>query len=1010
MADLDRLVGQESLDAINRGTMDLKNPVVGGLARKLFGSGLRVDVPTKDLAEAGSKAQAAPVDTTVLQSIGVDVPALQPPAPQQQLVDEPAGITLEDANAALQAQTSGVQLKSPEKMAKEIDGIDPDELAKRNWRRNVNLDYVANAEALGPALEVSAQQIAPAAKRSFDEVRADVDKDGHLNILKDVLKDNSNPRALNDYQLLAGREVMLGLMEKVDEKASLILERKATQEDMLLFDKYQEQAVMLQKYMQGSIRETARALNSMKMVGEAVNSGSIKSISETLASSSNYEKRAMMLLEAKKEGASTADLIEQAGMLSKIKNASSAVTNLWVAGILTGFKTQGVNILSNSFYGSLRSMVIKPTAAGIGVMRESAARTAGKEVDGDRVYLAEVGAEIAAFRQGALDAFKMGKDVWVNGTFKNGGQYQSSFSGARKVEDAETDTSLAGSLGVGQVPGVSQAVNGYQRGLEAISFGSLSAADEVFKALQYRKSLYSLAVRDAYMKGLPDAEIPAYVNEQLSKLTREMHDQALRDAEDVTFTNRMPGGSVLAMISDAAVRVTQAVPPLKIIAPFIRTPTALFDRTIKSTPLALLQKEFYERVQKGGADADMAMAEMAAGTAITAFMMYLYNEGVVTGGGPEDFRQRKALEKSGWQPNSILVDGTYVSYNRGFEPIAPPIAAITGLLDRAHYASERQSAEEIAAGTVFAISKYFLDNTYMRGVSNIMSVVEGRASATQYFSQQASSIVPALLRDAAQIQRGVAGEEQTPIAPRSNQFWEQLKDRVATRMPFQDSPAIQRYWDGTPVVAGGGEALFLYNSVSPVRVSRLQGTDGRAVDPGNDALVENYVAPSDPPSRISLDATLKNDRKTGIKVDLLNDLNNGAELYDKLTELVGQQRRIAVDSLVNSEIYKNLVEKGLTGAESPAAIALEKALIAGMQSGRDMFIQWLIDEQEAGRAGVDTHGEAMQMLQPDSLKQMLQSRQAGTLSTTDEEFLGQFGAKGLSTRKPVEAPVYVPDI
>lgn len=982
---------------------------IGGLASKLFGTSLRKAAPTPDLVKQGSEAK--PVrpqeEQDVLSDIvnPVDEPA--PPRVDDAAPEEPAGITSRDAEAVIDAKEgvpNNITKPDPEKMAQDIETELNSDLENRTWERNINLDYVRDADELGAVLEVNARNIDTADHQALDEIRASVDEKGHVEIMRDVLNDTSNPRALTSEQLLAGREMLLGLTSKVKSYAQKIVDGSATDEDRLLFDKFQEQAVMLQSFMQGSIRESARALNSMKIVAQTVNTGDIAQLSQQLGSSTAYVRRAEILMKLDNEGATAGELINKAGKLSKFKDGGQALVNLWVASLLTGVKTHAVNMISNSFYGTLRTLAVKPVAAGVGTIKRAMGNT------DDRVVLAEVGAELAGFRHGWLDALKMGKDVWVTGTFKHGGEYGSSFGGHRKVDEAETASpKLAQSVGLGGVPGVSHTLNAGQRVLDAASFGALSGADEVFKALQYRKSLYALAVRQAYMEEIPESQIPDFVNDRLNNVTKDMHDQAIKDAEDVTFTNRENVSPVLSKLADALIAVSQAVPPLKMIVPFIRTPTALFDRTLKFTPFAVLQKEFRTRVEEGGPNADMAIAEMVTGTVLLGGMMYAYNEGVITGDGPSDYRQRKALQATGWQPNSIKVGGTYISLARGFDPIAPPILAVASLMDRAHYADEKVNAMEIAGGAIFALAKYYKEGTYMQGISELFDVIDGRKNSSQYFSRMASSAVPALLRDTAQIQRGVTGKEELPRVPASNQFWDQLRQGVMNRLPFTEAEAIQRYWDGTPVVAGGGEALFLYNSVSPVKASRLQGTDGRKIDEANEALVENYVKPSDPVPTISLE--IGGRTQSGVKINLLNDLTHGAELYDKMVEFVGESRRKMVEAVVDSSTYKKMVETGRAGAgESDASVLLERALSMGQKEGKMRFVQWLVEEQESGNIDPERYGDKFQYLQPEELKSTLTDWQRDMLPADEVQALGEVGAKGIPSRDPVEAPRYVPNI
>jgi hypothetical protein len=619
----------------------------------------------------------------------------------------------------------------------------------------------------------------------------------------------------------------------------------------------------------------------------------------------------------------------------------------------------------------------------------------------------------------------MGKDLWMDGTFSNSGEYVSSFdrraapgSGGgttRKIDEAVDDSPMVGDAIAEIIPGarktgIPQVANAWQRVNESIAYGLLSASDEFFKSISYRKSLYSQAVRMAYMdETVPEAQVQDKVNDLLNNITKDMHDAAVLYAEDMTFTNRENISPVLAVFADALVKGGQMFPPLRLIVPFVRTPTALFDRTLKFSPLAVLQKDFRTRVKAGGADGDMALAEMGLGITLMGGMLALYANGDFTGNGPADFKQKKVLEKSGWQRNSVrLPNGTYMSIARGLDPIASPLMAVASYMDQMYYAKEEMDALEIATGSIFALGKHFKDNTYMQGISDLMAVLEGRKNFQQFAAGQTAGYVPALMRDAASLARGMSAEEDvpsgTPRVPSSNQFWDMLRQQIKNRIPGTDPESVQRYWDGTVATAGGGEMMFLYNSVSPIRLSREQGTKGRDVDYSNNELIRHIPSVTEPSPRVSLESG-QTGTKSGIGLNLLNDIQHGAALYDKLLEEVGGARREAVDARVDSKLYNNSIDYD-DGSNPWKEKWLEEALAIGLKEGQKRFLSWL-SEQELDP---EFYGENIQALDKDTMKYLISDWKKGILTIDEEGMLGKLGGKGLSRNRAITPPQYVPDI
>jgi hypothetical protein len=990
--------------SITSGNYDLKSfnvarNVVRALTRGASeGLGVGTRRGTKELLEEGRMARPAPEGPSEEDVLGVlDQPEKGPPVP-----DEPMGASHKDAAAVVDnvdepVETEGLprrEGKDPKAYAQEVMKTNVAQLERRTRERNINFDYVENVEDIGRVLEVNSREIPTPDPQTFRQIQADVEAGKASEILRDVLTEK--PAALSATQLLAGRQVLVTMGQQVSDLAKRIATETAdapvSMEEKLRFEQLQEQMVMVQQYMQGKIREAGRALNAMKITAQTVNGGNIDQLTKAVNGESILT-RAQMIQEMEREGLSVGRQIEEMSRMNKVKNLASALVNYRNAAILTGFKTQGVNFISNSVYGAVQSMVVKPTAAAIGAVRS------GITGNPDRVYLAEALAEGMAFKQGLSDAIRMGSKVWMDGTFKNRGEYVSSFGG-RKIDETVDTSPLMGdaindlSGGAAKYTGVPQILNAAQRSTESISYGLLTASDEFFKSIAYRKALYASATRQASMEGSSD--VAARANELLNNVTKEMHDEAIAYAEQLTFTNTNVT-PLLKMSADLIIKMGQAFPPMRIMFPFVRTPTAIFDRSIKMSPLAIIQKDFYDRIQKGGAEADLALAELSLGTALASLAYFLVQAKLLTGNGAGYDTERNrnltaVMEKTGWQATSgRLPNGTYVSFVRGFEPMTIPIVGIASYMEKVMNAETEREADELIAGSILAMAQHFKDNTYMTGLAELMDLMDGRINYQQYAARQAGSFVPSLLRDARSIEKGLSGEEERPYVPASHNFWDMLTQEVAYRVPGTENQAVRRYWDGTPIVAGGGEALYLYNSVSPVRMSKIWGTGEREKDLASDRLLANGVAPSDPSPTIGLESA------SGVKVNI-KELAGGAKLYDKLTVFVGQERRKQVDALVRDSKFMELPQ----GPGSTQATYLEKALAAGHRIGKAKFIEWLMTQD----LDPEVYGPEAKLLNPSNLKDLVRRQLRGDVSPEDTKLLDQAGMKNIPSREPL----YVPNI
>ena len=839
------------------------------------------------------------------------------------------------------------------------------DLKKRTRERNVNLEYLENPDDIKGILDVNADLIPTVERESLAAV-----EEGAASVDMGAVFRGAPNAALNSRQLLAGRQMLVGMVDEIKELVVLINAGKSTDEDRATFLRLQPQAIMLQKFMQGKIREAGRALNSMKVIARAVNSRDLQAISE-LSGSGDVQMMAKMYADLD-SGGDPVELLGTVERLGPINRRVASIVSMWTASILSGPTTQGVNILSNASFQLVDTAIIKPLAAGISPLRRAVTG------DGEGAYISEMGADMLASYHGFRDAMMMAGRVFADGTFKNEGEYISSFGG-RKVEDiAKDDMKFSEAIGVGNVPVLSQITNLYQRGVEAVSFGGLSSADEFFKAMAYRKSLYSQAIRQARQEGLTWGKARTRAGEILNNISQPMSEEAITAAERVTFTNET--GGLVGDMGQGIAKWAAGFPALRFIVPFIKTPTALFDRTIKMSPLAVLQKEYRETVSKGGAAADVALAEMAFGTAVFAYAGVLYQQGSLTGSGPADPKQRAALEALGIQWNSVFINGKYYSYNRGVDPLGMSIGAMANMLDIVNYASEEADASDYTAGTIFALAKYFKDSAYMSGIGDLMAMIDGNRNEEKYFARTLAGFVPSLFRDIEKIRRGPKAGR--PKVYSGADFWETFGMYLDQRLPGNVGNELppQRYWDASIALAGGGNALHLYNTISPIKITYSK------TDIASERMAVNGITVSPPTSKLSVHS------KAGITLDLMS-LDNGYVLYDRLIELVGLARRDRMDELVDQRGFLDL-------DDYTQKKKIEKALSLGMRKGKWDFLKEMMDDPPS----VEEYGENAVLLDKAEIKRLLSGLKMGVLDDDEYELLREAGTKTIPKRTGIRLP------
>lgn len=148
--------------------------------------------------------------------------------------------------------------------------------------------------------------------------------------------------------------------------------------------------------------------------------------------------------------------------------------------------------------------------------------------------------------------------------------------------------------------------------------------------------------------------------------------EATKNAEALTFQSALTG--IAKALSEL-----RRFPVIRILVPFLNTQMNILQQAFARSPLAVFNSDFRELANKfiskqitaseAGELSDRA-AQIAVGTAIYSIMIgalaLLADEWEITGDWDEDKIKEKPL---GWQPNSIRIGDTYISY-QSIEPFA----------------------------------------------------------------------------------------------------------------------------------------------------------------------------------------------------------------------------------------------------------------------------------------------------------------------------------------------------
>ncbi len=606
--------------------------------------------------------------------------------------------------------------------------------------------------------------------------------------------------------LAAGR-LMQGLAEDAQRWAKLVTDGAKTEENILKSLQAQERLAAAINIFEGFGTAQGRALNARKFL----KSSELKSkqIARELVEKLGGTDR----LSSQLEKIAAADSAEGVGRL--VSNQLTfggrlfrAHNEYWMNAILSGPKTSVVNTLGNTFttlYLPLEGMVG-------GLLRGDTG--AAKSFLKQYVYLAEAASESMRW---AFKAFKSGESV-----LESGGRFMDEAFGSKKIDagylankpelssqglGAEAKALLVGD----DAPAMAHLIN-FAGEVTRMPQRFLTGTDEFFKQLNYRAAaksrlyfearklglegetlakhvadefdkiitkggqryseaaVYRQAIAEAEAKGLQDAEkdsfVDAYVEKNFNPERSALSEFATGVAKEATFQRDLDG------LPKKLQEAVQAHPALQLVVPFVKTPTNILrfvgQRTFAFTKLPggydfPILSSLHKRMVQDMASADPLIRAQAAGRAVMGQALFsaaglLAFQGKITGKGPRNEDERKALMATGWQPYSFKFGDTYVSYQR-MDPAATFFGLVADWFEQA-VRQDRAKTDVLHAvmnSAAIALAANVTNKSYLTGIQQITDALSNpERYADKFAKSRLGSYVPNLV---AQIRGDLDGDQ-----------------------------------------------------------------------------------------------------------------------------------------------------------------------------------------------------------------------------------------------------------
>lgn len=414
--------------------------------------------------------------------------------------------------------------------------------------------------------------------------------------------------------------------------------------------------------------------------------------------------------------------------------------NVLLSGPVTHLRYAVGNILGAVWQPLVRT----PIAAAIGSTREMLGSDAA-----DRVYWAEVPAQLYGLVRGSQQGLRAGLEGWQTGSTAR-------MPGGADVFGAQPMTPpIPGRIGqLISIPG------------RAVGF-----IHSFSEAVRYEQEIASLSYRQARMEGLvpgseefvnrvsflsdrPDAELMTPLErerfesldarlkagETLSFVEQEQHDrlaplmakqtimeQAAAKALRELYMDPTEYDSLLGRLS----RISHDYLVAGLIAPFVKMGGKIVSRTFEQTPLGLIKGtpllnfriELNDNIagKNGAAARDMQYATIAAGTALMAATAGYVLEGNMTGDGPSD-PKRRATWLLQHPANSINIGGHWISYAR-LGSLGMLMRLTANMVDGMRgYGDEEKDA--LATNLMYGFTHAVLDETFVSSLKDALDALD----------------------------------------------------------------------------------------------------------------------------------------------------------------------------------------------------------------------------------------------------------------------------------------------
>ncbi len=291
----------------------------------------------------------------------------------------------------------------------------------------------------------------------------------------------------------------------------------------------------------------------------------------------------------------------------------------------------------------------------------------------------------------------------------------------------------------------------------------MSAADALFREGFRGMELYGQAREMAMKEGLTGEALNKRIIDLIADPLQEMIESADQFAKRGVYTQKPTGlmGWFSGMISGGT--TVKATDPFgrkvikgiaRTIVPFTRIVANVVNNGLDWTPAGFGREGMIKNLWERKALSRVQYQELGRATMGTIAMTYLASlaaNGLISGSGPTEKKEREILIDSGWRQNSIKIGDTWYPYSN-WGPLTIPMALVANYNDAMKYGNmtNKDTFERTTAAVLNTVQS-ILDMSFLNGLSDLIVAVKDKDPTyfKRYIASQVTTPVPNLFKQVA---------------------------------------------------------------------------------------------------------------------------------------------------------------------------------------------------------------------------------------------------------------------